>query len=73
MAKKFPPGNKTGICFHLSLFLTNKQQGDKDHSGVNQTKTLIKARMLKSLAGCRTMFFFFAVFCEIGALERNAY
>ena len=29
-------------------------------------------RALESLAGCRTMFLF-AVFCKIGALERNAY
>ena len=32
----------------------------------------VRARMLKSLAGCRTKFLF-AVFCKIGALERNAY
>ena len=29
-------------------------------------------RILESLAGCRTMFLF-AGFCQIGALERNAY
>ena len=33
---------------------------------------LVLPRMLKSLAGCLTMFIF-AVFCEIGAWERNAY
>ena len=33
---------------------------------------LVQARMLKSLAGCRTMHLF-AVFCKIGALERNTY
>ena len=31
-----------------------------------------KPRMLESLAGCHTMFLV-AVFCKIGALERNAY
>ena len=31
----------------------------------------VKTRILESSAGCRTMFLF-AVFCEIGALERNA-
>ena len=31
-----------------------------------------KARMLESLAECRTMFLF-AASCKIGALERNAY
>ena len=31
-----------------------------------------KSRMLKSLAGCPEMYLF-AVFCKIGALERNAY
>ena len=39
------------------------------------TKSLPKdfvARILESLAGCRTMLLF-AVFCKIGALERNAY
>ena len=30
------------------------------------------ARILESLAGCRTMLLF-AVFCKIGPLERNAY
>ena len=33
---------------------------------------LVTPRMLKSLAGCRTMFLF-TVFCKIAALERNAY
>ena len=32
----------------------------------------VKPRILESLAGCRTMFLV-AVFCKIGALERNAY
>ena len=35
-------------------------------------KLLAKSRMLKSLAGCLAMFLF-AGFCEIGALERDAY
>ena len=40
---------------------------------LNVTKTeLVISRMLKSLAGCRTMFLF-AVFCKIDALERNVY
>ena len=29
----------------LSLFLTNKQQGGRDHSRVNQSKTIIKPPM----------------------------
>ena len=33
---------------------------------------LVWSRILESLAGCRTKFIF-AVFCKIGALERNAY
>ena len=33
---------------------------------------LLQARMLESLAGCRTMFLF-AVFCKIGVLEHNSY
>ena len=33
---------------------------------------LLAAKILGSLAGCRTKFLF-AVFCKIGALERNAY
>ena len=33
---------------------------------------LVYARIYESLAGCRTMVIF-AVFCKIGALERNAY
>ena len=33
---------------------------------------LLQSRILESLAGCRTMFLF-AVFCKIGALERNVY
>ena len=33
---------------------------------------LAYARILESLAGCRTMIIF-AVFCKIGALERNTY
>ena len=32
----------------------------------------LKSRMLKSLAGCPEMYLF-AVFCKIGALERNFY
>ena len=35
-------------------------------------KPYLPPRILKSLHGCRTMFIF-AVFCKIGALERNAY
>ena len=35
-------------------------------------ESLIQPRILQSLAGCRTMVIF-AVFCKIGALERNAY
>ena len=33
----------------LSLFLTNKLQGDKDHSGVDQSKTIIISPMLIQL------------------------
>ena len=33
----------------LSLFLRNKQQDDWDHSGVNQSKTIIKPVMLIQL------------------------
>ena len=33
---------------------------------------LVWSRILESLAGCRTKFII-AVFCKIGALERNAY
>ena len=35
-------------------------------------KVYVESRILESLAGCCTMFLF-AVFCKIGALERNAY
>ena len=34
--------------------------------------SVIHTRILESLTGCRTMFLF-AVFCKMGALERNAY
>ena len=37
-----------------------------------EMKSPMSPMMLKSLARCRTMFLF-AVFCKIGALERNAY
>ena len=40
-----------------------KREGDKLY---------LESRILKSLAGCRTMFLF-AVFCRICALERNTY
>ena len=33
----------------FSLFLTNKQQGDRDHSSINQSKTIKKPRMLIQL------------------------
>ena len=51
--------------------------GDSVIDGINE-KSLskifksVRARMLKSLTGCRTKFLF-AVFCKIDALERNAY
>ena len=38
----------------------------------NVESWLVYTRILEGLAGYRTMFLF-AVFCEIGALERNAY
>ena len=37
-----------------------------------EPESLIRPRILESLAGCHTMVIF-AVFCKIGALERNAY
>ena len=37
-----------------------------------EMKSPLRPMMLKSLARCCTMFLF-AVFCKIGALERNAY
>ena len=39
---------RQGHVSTLSLFLTNKQ-GDSDHSGVNQSKTIIKPPMLIQL------------------------
>ena len=38
----------------------------------SQSYLQVWSRILESLAGCRTMLLF-AVFCKIGALERNAY
>ena len=52
--QKIPPFDqeikitKTGIFFHVILFLTNKQ-GDRNHSVVNQSKTIIKQIMLIQL------------------------
>ena len=40
-------------------------------SDINMTFS-VYTRILENLAGCHTMFLF-AVFCKIGALERNAY
>ena len=37
-----------------------------------EMKSPMSPMMLKSLARCHTVFLF-AVFCKIGALERNAY
>ena len=39
---------KTGTFFHVCLFLTNKQ-GDRNHSRVNQSKTIIQPTMLLQL------------------------
>ena len=40
---------RQGHVSTLSLFPRNKQQGDRDHSGVNQSKTIIKLAMLIQL------------------------
>ena len=39
---------KTGWFFHVIFILTNKQ-GDRYHSGVNQSKTITKPTMLIQL------------------------
>ena len=39
---------KTGRFFHVIFILTNKQ-GDRIHSGVNQSKAIIKSTMLMQL------------------------
>ena len=39
---------KTGRFFHVIFILTNKQ-GDRNHTGVNQSKTIIKPTMLIQL------------------------
>ena len=38
----------TGRFFHVTFILTNKQ-GDRYHSGVNESKTIIKPTMLTQL------------------------
>ena len=40
---------RQGHVSTLSLFLRNKQQNDRDHSGVNQSKAIIKPAMLIQL------------------------
>ena len=40
--------NKTGKFFHIIFILINKQ-GDRNHLGVNQSKTIIKLTMLIKL------------------------
>ena len=47
--KTFHQETRQGNVSTLSLFLTNKQQGDRDHSGVNQSETIIKSPMLIQL------------------------
>ena len=49
---------------------TVKQKIKKQEDGF--FGAMVVPRILESLTGCRTMFHF-AVFCKIGALERNAY
>ena len=46
--RTFYKESRQGHVSTLSLFLTNKQ-GDRDHSGVNQSKTIIKPPMLIQL------------------------
>ena len=55
-------------------FLAMKNMNNKCNSLCEKAKTQYskKSRILESLAGCHTTFLF-AVFCKIGALERNSY
>ena len=46
--RTFYQETRQGHVSTLTLFLTNKQ-GDRDHSGVNQCKTIIKPPMLIQL------------------------
>ena len=46
--RTFHQETRQGHVSMLSLFLTN-ERGDRDHSGVNQSKTIIKPPMLIQL------------------------
>ena len=68
--------NRYGSLYsNLEETSINIPSDDGDHIILDVCRILncnVWPRILESLAGCRTMIIF-AVFCKIGALERNAY
>ena len=66
-----PHVRDAGKFFQLIVFFFSVKR-KRNKKNFHFKVMLVSSRILESLAGCRTMLLF-AVFCKIGALERNAY